>query len=140
MKNFKEQKQEIIERAKKAEACKAEFQKAVNAENITELIKVVKDNLKWSINTGMLNAKSLEDIFGIDFLKDNHIYTSGENNIRITEGNAFIYTLDSSSANVKTWGSSKIQAKVEGINSFIRNHNTRTISVKKDNFTIEIIN
>jgi hypothetical protein len=220
MKNFNEQKEEIIKRAKAADACKGEFQRAVSAENIADLITVVKDNLRWCVVNKMLDAQVLEDIFGLELLKENHIYTQGVNEVRVTEGNAYIVTLgsssanvetlgsssanvetwdsssanvetwdsssanvktwgsssanvktwdsssanvetwdsssanvktwDSSSANVKTWGSSsanvktwgsssKLETKVEGSNSFIRNHNTRTISVKKDNFTIEII-
>ncbi len=180
MENFKEQKEEIIKRAKAANACKGQFQRAVAAENITDLITVVKDNLRWCIVNEMLDAQALEDIFGLKPLKENHIYTQGVNGVRVTEGSASIYTLGSSSANVetlgsssanvetlgsssanvktwgsssanvKTWGSSsanvgtldsssKLETKVEGSNSFIRNHNTRTISVKKDNFTIEII-
>ena len=150
MENFKKQKEEIIKRAKAADACKGQFQRAVAAENITDLITVLKDNLRWCVVNGMLDAQALEDIFGLELLKENHIYIQGVNEVRVTEGNAYIVTLDSSSANVETWGSSpanvetwdsrsKLETKVEGSNSFIRNHNTRTISVKKDNFTIEII-
>jgi hypothetical protein len=190
MERFKEQKEEIIKRAKAANACKGEFQIAVAAENITDLITVIKKNLRWCIVNGMLEYRALEDIFGLELLKENHIYTQGVNKVRLTEGNAYIVMLgsssvnvktlgsssvnvktlgtssanvetlgtssanvetwDSSSANVETWdsssanveiwdSSSKLETKVEGSNSFIRNHNTRTISVKKDNFTIEII-
>ena len=180
MENFKEQKEEIIKRAKESNACQTEFKKAIASKNVNELIAVVKDNLRWCIVNNMLDAESLEIIFGIELLKENHIYTQGVNDVRVTEGNAYIVTLGSSSANVETWGSSsanvetlgsssanvktlgsssanvktlgsssanvktldsssKLETKVEGLNSLIRNHNTRTIYIKKDNFTIQII-
>ena len=106
MEKFKEQKEEIIKRAKAADACKGEFKRAVAAENITDLITVVKDNLRWCVVNGMLDAQALEDIFGLELLKENHIYTQGVNDVRVTEGNAYIVTLDSSSANVVTLDSS----------------------------------
>ncbi len=53
---------------------------------------------------------------------------------------ANVKTLDSSSANVKTWGSSsKLKTEVSSNNSFIRNHNERTIYIKRDSLNVEYI-
>ena len=147
MKNFKETKTEILKRAKLAGACTVEYNSAENSKNIEELIQVVKDNLRFVYYNMDCKSEFLEEYFGIELLKQNHIYTSGKSEISIKEGQVFIYTLDSSSANVKTLGSSSANVKtlgsssaikmsVEGQNSFIRNHNERKIYVKKDNFTI----
>lgn len=150
MKDFKEIKREIIERAEKANACTEEFSKAVRSETLDDLFAVVKSNLKWCIVNEMLCVDSLESIFGIEYLDENYVFIKGESSVIVCSGQHNIFTLGSSSANVKTWdsssanvetlgSSSKIKFNVEGNNSFVRNHNNRIIYVKKGNFDIEEI-
>ncbi len=176
--NFKQQKEEILKRAKKFDACVTEYKKAYKSESTEELLMVVKRNMYWCISEGMLNTEILVEIFGEETLTENYIFVSGEHNLKIeketyivtlgnssanvktfgnssanvetfgnssanvkTFGNssANVKTFGSSSANVETWDSSSAKTTVEGANSFIRNHNNRTIYIKKDNFNIEVV-
>jgi len=55
--NFEEFKQEILERAKKANACKGQYQRAAEATTIDELIEVLKDNINFARNNDILTIE-----------------------------------------------------------------------------------
>lgn len=66
--NFSEIKQEILDRARRAEACRPEYGRAYAAETLGDLCTVIKDNYKLTVywqhevvgnihdNSGLLNA------------------------------------------------------------------------------------
>ena len=58
--NFNEIKQEILRRAKKANACKSEYGRACAAETISELSQVIKDNFDWACIYGVLTVDLIE--------------------------------------------------------------------------------
>ncbi|MEI6555622.1 MAG: pentapeptide repeat-containing protein, partial [Paludibacter sp.] len=55
--NFEEFKQEILDRAKKANACKGQYQRAAEATTIDELIEVLKDNINFAKNNDILTIE-----------------------------------------------------------------------------------
>ena len=146
---FEKIKSEILELAKEFNACREEYKKAYKSENIDELLSVVKENLSWCVNNKMLDANKLVELFTEEKLNSINIFTTGEHNLTVKEGLENIYTLGSSSANVETWGSSSANVKTLGSssanesvlsdNSYIRNHNKKTIYIKKDSFNIEYL-
>ncbi len=113
---FKKQKEEILKRAKKAGACKTEYQKAYKSETTSELLVVIKNNIGWCFRNQMLETKSLIDIFGEETLNENFIFTTGRHNVK-TNKDCCIITLGSSSANVKTWDSSSANVETLGSSS-----------------------
>ncbi len=81
--NFKQQKEEILKRAKKFDACVDEYKKAYKSKNIEELLMVVKRNMCWCISKGMLSTEILVEIFGEETLAENYIFIRGEHNLKI---------------------------------------------------------
>jgi len=68
--NFEELKEEILKRAKQANACKGQYQRAIQATTIDELIEVLKDNMSFAKSNDILTdelAKQYErpELFGI---------------------------------------------------------------------------
>ncbi|MEI8204968.1 MAG: pentapeptide repeat-containing protein, partial [Bacteroidota bacterium] len=55
--NFEEFKQEILDRAKKANACKSQYQRAAEATTIDELIEVLKDNINFAKDNDILSIE-----------------------------------------------------------------------------------
>lgn len=58
--NFEEFKQEILDRAKEADSCKSEYQRAFKATTINELIEVLKDNISFVKNNNILTTELSE--------------------------------------------------------------------------------
>mgnify|MGYP001382797623 CR=1 FL=1 len=70
---FKEFKKEILSRAEKSNACDNELNKAKNAQNFKELIKVITDNFYYSCNYKIIDVKLLEKV-GRDICNDSNLY------------------------------------------------------------------
>ena len=56
--NFSEIKQEILDRARRAEACRPEYGRAYAAETLGDLCTVIKDNFTWCYRNGVIDARS----------------------------------------------------------------------------------
>ena len=142
-KNFESSKNEILKRAKEANACSSQYDRAYKADSVPSLLGVIKDNINFAYNKMGVDAKVLSDLFSENDLKDSHIYTKGEHFLELREGEHKIILLDSSSANVETWGSSsanvetwgsssKLTKEVKSQRSYIRSHSDNTIYVLTD--------
>ena len=152
-KNFESSKNEILKRAKEANACSSQYGRAYKADSVPSLLGVIKDNISFAYNNMGVDAKVLSDLFSENDLKESHIYTKGEHFLELIEGEHKIILLDSSSANVKTLGSSsanvetlgsssanvetlgsssKLTKEVKSLRSYIRSHNDNTIYVLTD--------
>jgi len=59
---FKEFKKEIVSRAESSNACKSQLEKAINAENFKELIKVITDNFYYSCNYRIIDIELLNKV------------------------------------------------------------------------------
>ena len=149
-KNFESSKNEILKRAKEANACSDQYGRAYKADSVPSLLEIIKDNINFAYNNMGVDAKVLSDLFSENDLKASHIYTKGEHFLELREGEHKIILLDSSSANVETWGSSsanvetwnrssanvetlgsspKLTKEVKSQRSYIRSHNDNTIYV-----------
>ena len=142
-KNFESSKNEILKRAKEANACSSQYGRAYKADSVPSLLGVIKDNINFAYNNMGVDAKVLSDLFSENDLKESHIYTKGEHFLELREGEHKIILLGSSSANVETWdsssanvktlgSSSKLTKEVKSLRSYIRSHNDNTIYVLTD--------
>ena len=116
--NFNEIKQEILRRAKKANACKPEYRRVYVAKNLSELLQVIKDNFYWACVYGVLTVDLIErykedfsanDIYANQNAKSGYLLCS--NATVEARGNAI----------VKAYGNSIVEAydnaKVEAFDS-----------------------
>lgn len=88
--NFSEIKQEILDRARRAEACRPEYGRAYAAETLGDLCTVIKDNFIWCCRRGVIDVRLLEK-YKEDFA-GNEIYvnTDAERGFLLCDGNATV--------------------------------------------------
>ena len=109
MENFQEIKNKIICSAKESNACKTEFNRALNSKDIQELLKVVKDNFNYCCNNKIITKDLLEEI-GKEVCEENDLFL----NVSTNKGYLF-----ADSATVRAWGSATVEAWGSAyINSF----------------------
>src|SRR6476620_9416473 len=100
MENFQEIKNKIICSAKESNACKTEFNRALNSKDIQELLKVVKDNFNYCCNNKIITKDLLEEI-GKEVCEENDLFL----NVSTNKGYLF-----ADSATVEAWGSATVEA------------------------------
>jgi len=112
MKPFEEFRLEFIQTCRDNNACEPEFRRLISTDTKENFFKVIKHNINWCFQKGILSTKILLENFSVEELNSFDIYTSGEHNV-VTSGQEIrnMITLESSQATVETWGSS--QATVE---------------------------
>lgn len=88
--NFSEIKQEILDRARRAETCCPEYGRAAAAETLGDLCTVIKDNFNWCCRNGVIDAPLLEK-YKEDFA-GNEIYVNidTERGFLLCDGNATV--------------------------------------------------
>ena len=114
--NFSEIKQEILDRARRAEACRPEYGRAYAAEGMQGLCTVIKDNFNWCCRNGVIDAPLLEK-YKEDFA-GNEIYvnTDAERGFLLCDGNATVRACGSAtveafdSATVRAYESATVEA------------------------------
>ena len=106
--NFSEIKQEILDRARRAEACRPEYGRAYAAETLGDLCTVIKDNFNWCCRNGVIDAPLLEK-YKKDFA-GNEIYvnTDAERGFLLCDGSATVEAR--ASATVEACGSATVRA------------------------------
>ena len=108
---FKELKQDILDRAKKCSACEPEYKRAYRAETKSELLQVIVDNIIWAYKEKMLDTQYMIENFS-DLFEEFGIYATGQHEFKdksvtlLGSSSATIKTLGSSSATIKTLDSS----------------------------------
>ena len=70
--NFEKIKAHVLRIAIEQKACSTEQERAQNAENISELMQVIKDNIGWCISHGLITPEFL-DMIGDDALFANSV-------------------------------------------------------------------
>ena len=60
MDKFTEIKEEILRRAKNAEACVGQYKRALESQTLQELAQVIKDNFTWCCNGKVLDVEIVE--------------------------------------------------------------------------------
>ena len=61
MKTFEEFKDEILKRAREANACKQEYGRAYKSNTFDELMLVIKDNFSFAVNKKVIDPELIED-------------------------------------------------------------------------------
>jgi len=129
---FNQLKQDVLDRAKKCQACQPEYKRAYKSESKRELLQVIVDNIVWAYKEKMLDTQYMIDNFS-DLFEEFGIYTTGLHEFKdksvtllgsssatietLGSSSATIKTLDSSSATIKTWGSSSATIETLGSSS-----------------------
>ena len=79
MKTFEELKEDLLERAKKHQACQDGYSMGLNAKSKQDLLKAITDNWHWFLRTSkMIDANYLEENFTEEELTEAGIYTRKE--------------------------------------------------------------
>ena len=100
MELFEEIKQEILERAHKANACKEQYGRAYKSKCIEELCEVIKDNFHWCCINSVLDGELIDKFK--DTFSENKIY----HNVSVNTGYLYAY----GSATVEASGSATVEA------------------------------
>ena len=100
MELFEEIKQEILERAHKANACKEQYGRAYKSKCIEELCEVIKDNFHWCCINSVLDGELIDKFK--DTFSENKIY----HNVSVNTG----YLYASGSATVEAYDSATVEA------------------------------
>ena len=120
MKTFEELKEDLLERAKKHNACQDGYRMGLNAKSKKDLLEAITSNWFWVFRTSkMIDANYLEDNFSEEELSEAGIYTRKEhasNTRAFACGSATVKAYDSAtvkacdSATVKAYGSATVEA------------------------------
>lgn len=100
MERFEELKKIILERARNASACREQYGRAYRAENLEELMQVVRDNFRWACNNRVIDGDT------VDAYRDEFATGKIWHNENITEG----FLIASGSATVEASGSATVEA------------------------------
>ena len=120
--NFSEIKQEILDRARRAEACRPEYGRAYAAEDMQGLCTVIKDNFNWCCRSGVIDARLLEK-YKSDFAAcDIYVNTDAERGFLLCDN-----------ATVEAWNNATVEACG---NATVRAWNNATVEAY-DNATVE---
>ena len=104
MKTFEELKKDLLERAKKHNACQDAYRMGLNAKSKQDLLKAITDNWYWVLSASkMIDANYLENNFSEEELAEAGIYTRKEHT-----SNAKSFACGS--ATVKAYGSATVKA------------------------------
>ena len=104
MKTFEELKEDLLERAKKHNACQDGYRMGLNAKSKQDLLKAITDNWYWVLSASkMIDANYLENNFSEEELAEAGIYTRKEHT-----SNAKSFACGS--ATVEAYGSATVEA------------------------------
>ena len=104
MKTFEELKKDLLERAKKHNACQDGYRMGLNAKSKQDLLKAITNNWYWVLSASkMIDANYLENNFSEEELAEAGIYTRKEHT-----SNAKSFACGS--ATVEAYGSATVKA------------------------------
>ena len=142
---FTEIKTEILRRARENNACREQYGRAYNSNNLAELMQVVKDNFNWACANHVITPDLIET-YRTEF-SDHEIYLNTDvekgfllcNTARVKAwGNATVEAYGN--ATVEAWGNAycmsyaRIECKLSG-NAIYREQCTNTIYYASDSLT-----
>ena len=112
MKTFEELKKDLLERAKKHNACQDGYRMGLNAKSKQDLLKAITNNWYWVLSASkMIDANYLENNFSEEELAEAGIYTRKEHTSNAKSfacGSATVKAYGS--ATVKAYGSATVEA------------------------------
>ena len=151
MKTFEELKEDLLERAKKHQACQDGYSMGLNAKSKQDLLKAITDNWHWVLRTSkMIDANYLEENFTEEELTEAGIYTRKEHTSNAKSfacGSATVKAYDSAtvkaydSATVKAYDNSYVEDCTGNINTvsdhgIVKDYYNHKIYIKKGKFEI----
>ncbi|WP_270617616.1 hypothetical protein [Parabacteroides distasonis] len=112
MKTFEELKKDLLERAKKHNACQDGYRMGLNAKSKQDLLKAITDNWYWVLSASkMIDANYLENNFSEEELAEAGIYTRKEHTSNAKSFACGSATVEAcGSATVKACGSATVEA------------------------------
>ena len=143
MKTFEELKEDLLERAKKHNACQDGYRMGLNAKSKKDLLEAITSNWFWVFRTSkMIDANYLEDNFSEEELSEAGIYTRKEhasNTRAFACGSATVEAYDS--ATVKACNNSYVEDCTGNINTvsdygIVKDYYNHKIYIKKGKFEI----
>lgn len=143
MKTFEELKEDLLERAKKHNACQDGYRMGLNAKSKKDLLEAITSNWFWFFRTSkMIDANYLEDNFSEEELSEAGIYTRKEhasNTRAFACGSATVEAYDS--ATVKAYDNSYVEDCTGNINTvsdhgIVKDYYNHKIYIKKGKFEI----
>lgn len=135
MKTFEELKEDLLERAKKHQACQDGYSMGLNAKSKQDLLKAITDNWHWVLRTSkMIDANYLEENFTEEELTEAGIYTIKEHT-----SNAKSFACGSDT--VKAYDNSYVEDCTGNINTvsdhgIVKYYCNNKIYIKKGKFEI----
>lgn len=143
MKTFEELKEDLLERAKKHNACQDGYRMGLNAKSKKDLLEAITSNWFWVFRTSkMIDANYLEDNFSEEELSEAGIYTRKEhasNTRAFACGSATVEAYDS--ATVEAYDNSYVEDCTGNINTvsdhgIVKDYYNHKIYIKKGKFEI----
>lgn len=143
MKTFEELKEDLLERAKKHNACQDGYRMGLNAKSKQDLLKAITDNWYWVLSTSkMIDANYLEENFTEEELTEADIYTRKEHTSNVKSfacGSATVEAYDS--ATVEAYNNSYVEDCTGNINTvsdhgIVKDYYNHKIYIKKGKFEI----
>ena len=112
MKTFEELKKDLLERAKKHNACQDGYRMGLNAKSKQDLLKAITDNWYWVLSASkMIDANYLENNFSEEELAEAGIYTRKEHTSNAKSFACGSATVEAyGSATVEAYGSATVKA------------------------------
>ena len=120
MKTFEELKEDLLQRAKDADACQKGYAMGLRSASKLDLLKAITENWSWVLRDAkIIDAKYLEENFTEEELDEAGIYTQKYHEVKTPSfacGSATVKAYDSAtveacgSATVKAYGSATVKA------------------------------
>ena len=112
MKTFEELKKDLLERAKKHNACQDGYRMGLNAKSKQDLLKAITNNWYWVLSASkMIDANYLENNFSEEELAEAGIYTRKEHTSNAKSFACGSATVEAyGSATVEAYGSATVEA------------------------------
>ena len=112
MKTFEELKEDLLERAKKHNACQDGYRMGLNAKSKQDLLKAITNNWYWVLSASkMIDANYLENNFSEEELAEAGIYTRKEHTSNAKSFACGSATVEAyGSATVEAYGSATVKA------------------------------
>lgn len=143
MKTFEELKEELLNRAKNANACQNGYKMGLDAKNKADLLKAITANWFWVlIDARIVDAIYLEENFTEEELSEAGIYTRKCHEVRTVSfacGSATVKAYDS--ATVEAYDDSYVEDRTDNIRpesdyAIVKDYYNHKIYIRKGKFEI----
>ena len=141
MDNFTEIKEEILRRAKNAEACVEQYKRALVSQTLQELAHVIKDNFTWCCNRKVLDVEIIEkyktefasvEIYANESISTGYVVIDGE--VEMLSGSAVAYMWGNSTV-TNMWGNSTVTEMCDN-STVTKMWDNSTVTKMCDNSTV----